>query len=84
MSRYRSSSAYNQLLVAYIMSKIKFDKSNVSSMLNYILMSKIIFMKYLPPVMPKLVPKLKMFKIYLYLPPVRPKLITKLKMLSIY
>ena len=47
-------------------------------------MSKIIFMKYLPPVMPKLVPKLKMFKIYLYLPPVRPKLIPKLKMLSIY
>ena len=27
-------------------------------------MSEVIFMKYLPPVMPKLVPKLKMLRIY--------------------
>ena len=43
--RYRSSSAYNQLLIAHIMSKI-------------------IFMKYLPPVRPKMVPNLKMLRIY--------------------
>ena len=45
MSRYRSSLAYNQLLIAHIMSKI-------------------IFMKYLPPPRPKMVPKLKMLRIY--------------------
>ena len=45
MTRYRSSSAYNQLLIADIMSKI-------------------IFMEYLPPVRPKLVLKLKMLRIY--------------------
>ena len=44
-SRYRSSLAYNQLLMAHIMPKI-------------------IFMKYLPPVRPKLVPKLKILRIY--------------------
>ena len=43
--RYRSSSVYNQLLIAHIMSKI-------------------IFMRYLPPVRPKMVPKLKMLRIY--------------------
>ena len=37
--------AYNQLLIAHIMSKI-------------------IFTKYLPPVRPKMVPKLKMLRIY--------------------
>ena len=30
-------------------------------------MSKIVFIKYLPPVRPKLVPKLKMLRMYLYL-----------------
>ena len=45
MSRYRSLLAYNQLLVAHIMSKI-------------------FFMKYLPAVRPKMVPKLKMLRIY--------------------
>ena len=45
MSRYRSSSVYNQLLIPHIMSKI-------------------IFMKYLPPVRPKVVPILKMLRIY--------------------
>ena len=45
--RYRSSSAYNQLLIAHIMSKI-------------------IFRKYLPPVRPKLIPKLKMLRIIWY------------------
>ena len=40
MSRYRSLSAYNQLLITHMMSKI-------------------IFMKYLPPVRPIMVPKLK-------------------------
>ena len=43
--RYRSSSVYNQLLIAHIMSKI-------------------IFMKYLPPARPKIVPKSKMLRIY--------------------
>ena len=43
--RYRSSSAYNQLLIAHIMSKM-------------------IFMKYLPPGTLKMVPKLKMLRIY--------------------
>ena len=41
----------------------KFGTSNISSMLISILMSKIIFMKYSPPVRPKLVPKLKMLRI---------------------
>ena len=46
LSTYRSSSAYNQLLIAHIMSKI-------------------IFMKYLPPVRSKISPKLiKMLRIY--------------------
>ena len=45
LSRYRSSSTYNQLLIAHIMSKI-------------------IFMKYLPPVRPKMVPNLKMLRNY--------------------
>ena len=44
-SRYRGSSAYNQLLIAHKMSKI-------------------IFMKYLPPVRPKIIPKLKILRIY--------------------
>ena len=46
--RYRSSSAYNQLLIAHIISKI-------------------IFMKYLPSGRPKLAPKLKMLRIYWHL-----------------
>ena len=45
LSRYRSSSTYNQLLIAHIMSKI-------------------IFMKYLPPVRPKMVPNVKMLRNY--------------------
>ena len=45
LSKYRSSSAYNQLLIAHIMSKV-------------------IFMKYLPPARPKMVSKLKMQRIY--------------------
>ena len=45
LSRYRSSSAHNQLLIDHIMSKT-------------------IFMKYLPPVRPKLVLKLKRLRIY--------------------
>ena len=43
--RSRSSLAYNQLLIAHIMSKL-------------------IFMKYLPPVRPKMVPKSKMLRNY--------------------
>ena len=50
MWRYRNSSAYNQLLIAHILISIS--------------MSKMIFMKYLPPVRPKLVPKSKMLRIY--------------------
>ena len=63
-------------------------------------MSKMIFMKYLPPVRPKLVPKLKKLRIYWnlsqsrfwcenlifikHVPLVWPKLIPKLKLLRIY
>ena len=42
----------------------KFATSDISSRLISILMSKIIFMKYLPPGKPKLVPKIKMLRIY--------------------
>ena len=42
----------------------KSGTSNISSMPISILMLKIIFKKYLPPDKPKLVPKLKMFRIY--------------------
>ena len=45
MSRFRSSSANNQLLISHIISKI-------------------IFIKYLPLVRPKMVPKSKMLRIY--------------------
>ena len=38
---------------------LKFATSNISNMPNSVLMSKISFMKYLPPVRPKLIPKLK-------------------------
>ena len=85
--RYRSSLAYNQLLITHIMSKI-------------------FFMKYLPPVKLKVAPKLKMLRIYWnlahvifriswsrfwwkkiffkYLPPVWCKLVPKLKVIKIY
>ena len=43
---------------------LEFGTSNISSMLISILMSKIFFMKYLPPVPLILVPKLKMPRIY--------------------
>ena len=43
---------------------LKFGTSNISSMSISLSMSKIIFMKNLPPVRTKLVPKLKMLKIY--------------------
>ena len=45
LSRYRGSSAYNQLLIAHKILKIT-------------------SVKYLPPVRPKMVPKLKMLRIY--------------------
>ena len=43
---------------------LKSGTSNISSMPISILMLKIIFIKYLPPVRPKLVPQLKMLRIY--------------------
>ena len=43
---------------------LKFGTSDVSNISISILMWQIIFMKYLPPVRPKLVPKLKVFRIY--------------------
>ena len=46
---------------------LKFGRIDISNMPISILMSKISFMKYLPPVRPKLAPKLKMFRIYWYL-----------------
>ena len=44
--------------------KIKNTQSNIKSMPNSILMSKISFIKHLPPARPKLVPKLKMIRSY--------------------
>ena len=43
---------------------LKFGTIDTSNISISILMSKIIFIKYLPPFRPKLVPKLKMFRIY--------------------
>ena len=43
---------------------LKFGTFNISNMPISILMSKIIFMKYLPPVRPKFISKLKVFRIY--------------------
>ena len=43
---------------------LKFGRIDISNMLISILMSKMIFIKYLPPVRPKLAPKSKMFRIY--------------------
>ena len=43
---------------------LKFDICGISNIPILILMSKIIFIKYLPPVQPKLVPKLKVLRIY--------------------
>ena len=43
---------------------LKFDTFDIPNMPISILMSKMIFIKYLPPVGPKLVPKLKVLKIY--------------------
>ena len=42
----------------------KFGTFDMLNMLISILMSKIILIKYLPPVRPKLVPKLKVLRIY--------------------
>ena len=62
------TSYISNISTSILMSKIifmkyfyKFDISNIPIL---ILMLKIIFIKYLPPVGPKLVPKLKMLKIY--------------------
>ena len=46
---------------------LEFGTTDVSNISISILMSKIVFIKYLPPVRPKLVPKLKMLRMYLYL-----------------
>ena len=43
---------------------LKFGKYDISNIPIGILMSRIIFIKYLPPVRPKLVPKLKVLRIY--------------------
>ena len=43
---------------------MKFGTFDISNILIPILMLKIIFIKYLPPVRPKLVPKLKMLRIH--------------------
>ena len=43
---------------------LKFSIFDISNMPISILMSKMIFMKYLPPGRPKFVPKLKMLRIY--------------------
>ena len=43
---------------------LKYSTLDISNMPNWILMSNMIFMKYLPPVRSKLVPKWKMLRIY--------------------
>ena len=43
---------------------LKLRTFDISNLPILILMSKITFMKYLPPARPKLVPKLKMVRIY--------------------
>ena len=43
---------------------LKFGTFNISNMPISVLMLKNIFIKYLPPVRPKLVPRLKMLRIY--------------------
>ena len=43
---------------------LKFGAFDISNIPISILMSKVIFIKYLPPVQPKLVPKLKVRRIY--------------------
>ena len=43
---------------------LKFSKFDISNIPISILMSKIIFIKYLPPVRSRLVPKLKVLRIY--------------------
>ena len=48
---------------------LKFDAWNISSMPISIFTSKLIFIKYLPPVRPKLVSKLKVLWIYWNWPP---------------
>ena len=42
----------------------KFGRIDISNMPILIFISKMIFMKYLPPVRPKLVPEFKMLRIY--------------------
>ena len=54
--------------IKYAQKLLKFGLIDISSMPISILMSKIILMKYLPPVRPKLVPKMKMLRIYRNLP----------------
>ena len=46
---------------------LKFGTFNISNIPISILMARIIFMKYLPPASPKLVPKLKVPRLYLNL-----------------
>ena len=43
---------------------LNFGKFDISNILISIPMSKIIFIKYLPLVRPKLIPKIKVFRIY--------------------
>ena len=43
---------------------MKFGRIDISNMAISILMSKMIFIKYLPPLRPKFVPKLKVPRIY--------------------
>ena len=47
-----------------VQSLLKFGTFNISKILILILMTKIVFIKYLPAVRPKLVLKLKIFRVY--------------------
>ena len=87
MSRYTSSSAYNQLLIAHIMSKITFMKylsPARSKMAPELKMFKIYFYYYY--IFSNIPVSISMSKtIFIkYLPPVWPKLVTNLKVLRIY
>ena len=54
--------AQNVLKIENAQNLLKFGTCDISNI--SILMSKIIFIKYLPPVQPKLVPKSKVLRIY--------------------
>ena len=56
--------AQNGLKIKNAQNLLKFRICDISNIPISILMSKIIFIEYLPPVQPKMVPKSKVLRIY--------------------